>query len=82
VFVSYATADRKQALSVCKALERRAIECWISTRNVAPGENYQEAIVRSLRSSRAVVLVFTDAANGSDEIKKKRTFQQSRSVSG
>jgi tetratricopeptide (TPR) repeat protein len=71
VFVSYATADRKQALSVCKALERRAIECWISTRNVAPGENYQEAIVRSLRSSRAVVLVFTDAANGSDEIKKE-----------
>ncbi|HEY7959266.1 MAG TPA: toll/interleukin-1 receptor domain-containing protein, partial [Sphingomicrobium sp.] len=49
VFVSYATADRKQALSVCKAIERRGTQCWISTRDVAPGENYQEAIVRSLR---------------------------------
>lgn len=71
VFVSYATADRKQALSVCTAMERRGVACWISTRDVAPGENYQEAIVRSLRAARAMVLVFSDAANNSDEIKKE-----------
>jgi len=71
VFVSYATADRKQALQVCKAIERRGISCWISTRDVPPGENYQEAIVRALRSARAMVLVFSDAANNSDEIKKE-----------
>ena len=71
VFVSYATADRKQALSVCKAIERRGISCWISTRDVQPGENYQEAIVRALRGSRAMVLVFSEAANNSDEIKKE-----------
>ena len=71
VFVSYATADRKQAMSVCKAIERRGTPCWISTRDVPPGENYQEAIVRSLRAARAMVLVFSDAANNSDEIKKE-----------
>ena len=71
VFISYATADRKEALSVCKAIERRGRTCWISTRDVAPGENYQEAIVRSLRNARAMVLVFSDAANNSDEIKKE-----------
>jgi len=71
VFISYATADRKEALSVCNAIESRGTDCWISTRDVAPGENYQEAIVRSLRNSRAMVLVFSDAANNSDEIKKE-----------
>jgi tetratricopeptide (TPR) repeat protein len=71
VFISYATSDRKEALGVCSALERRGRQCWISTRDVAPGENYQEAIVRSLRNSRAMVLVFSDAANNSDEIKKE-----------
>ena len=71
VFVSYATADRKQALSVCKAIERRGTQCWISARNVEPGENYQEAIVHSLRQARAMVLVFSKAANNSDEIKKE-----------
>ena len=71
VFVSYATADRKEALAVCKAIERRGPKCWISTRDVEPGENYQESIVRALRGSRAMVLVFSDAANNSNEIKKE-----------
>ncbi len=71
VFVSYATADRTEALKVCTALERRGTKCWISTRDVPPGANYQEAIVQSLRTARAVVLVFSDAANTSDEIKKE-----------
>ena len=71
VFVSYATADRKQALSVCNSIERRGTKCWISTRDVEPGENYQEAIVRSIRGARAVVLIFSEAANRSDEIKKE-----------
>ncbi len=71
IFISYATADRAEALKVCKAIERRGIQCWISTRDVPPGANYQEAIVHSLRAARAAVLVFSDAANTSDEIKKE-----------
>ena len=70
VFISYATADRKQALSACKALERRGTGCWISCRDVQPGENYQEAIVRAIRVAPAMVLLFSGAANNSDEIKK------------
>jgi tetratricopeptide (TPR) repeat protein len=71
VFISYASADRTEALKVCTAIERRGIACWISMRDVPPGANYQEAIVQSLRAARAVVLVFSDAANTSDEIKKE-----------
>ena len=71
VFVSYATADRNEALKVCKALERRGTQCWISIRDVAPGANYQEAIVQSIRAARAMVLVFSQTANRSSEIKKE-----------
>jgi tetratricopeptide (TPR) repeat protein len=71
IFISYATADRAAALKVCKAIERRGTKCWISTRDVPPGANYQEAIVQSIRDARAVVLVLTGAANQSDEIKKE-----------
>lgn len=71
VFVSYATADRKQALAICKAIETRGAICWISTRDVAPGENYQEAIVHAIRNAPAMVLIFSGAANNSDEIKKE-----------
>ena len=71
VFVSYATADRKRALSICEAVESRGEACWIACRDVALGENYQEAIVRAIRDARAIVLVFSAAANDSDEIKKE-----------
>ena len=71
VFISYATADRRDALDVTKRIERRGISCWIATRDVPPGENYQEAIVRALRDAPAIVLIFSGAANSSDEIKKE-----------
>ena len=80
VFVSYATADRKDALAVCKALERRGTKCWISSRDVPPGENYQEAIVRAIRGARAMVLVFSEAANNSDEIKKELSLASKHHV--
>src|SRR5206468_12776620 len=67
-------------MSVCKAIERRGPKCWIASRDVAPGENYQEAIVRSLRTARAMVLVFSDAANNSDEIKKELSLASRHQV--
>jgi tetratricopeptide (TPR) repeat protein len=80
VFVSYATADRKQALAVCKAIERRGRKCWISCRDVPPGQNYQEAIVRAIRTAQAMVLVFSEAANNSDEIKKELSLASKHHV--
>ena len=80
VFVSYASADRKEALAVCKAIERRGTKCWISSRDVAPGDNYQEAIVRAIRGARAMVLVFSEAANNSDEIKKELSLASKHHV--
>ena len=82
VFVSYATADRKRALSVCEAMESRGVTCWISSRDVAPGENYQEAIVHSIRGAGAMVLVFSRAANNSDEIKKELSLASRYRVPG
>ena len=71
VFVSYSTADQRDAVSICKEIERRDVPCWISSRDVKPGENYQEAIVQAIRDARALVLVFSANANHSDEIKKE-----------
>ena len=49
----------------------RGLRCWISSRDVAGGENYQEAIVHAIRNAKIMLLVFTDNANNSDEIKKE-----------
>ena len=52
VFISYATADRKQALDICKAIERRGIQCWIASRNVWRAAACNGWKPRLLRGSR------------------------------
>jgi hypothetical protein len=71
VFISYSSKDQDIAKTICRALEVRGLKCWISGRDVAAGENFQEAIVRALRRARRMLLVFTGNANNSDEIKKE-----------
>lgn len=71
IFISFSSADIDKALDLCRALEAHGVECWISCRDVEPGENYQESIVRAIKGARAMVLVFSEAANRSDEIKKE-----------
>ncbi len=55
VFISHSSEDRKPAL------EARNIRCWISSRDIGPGENFQEAIVGAIAAAAAaaMVLVFT-----------------------
>ncbi len=71
IFITYSSKDQKVARTICTALENRGLNCWISSRNVKPGQNYQEQIVRAIRASRVMVLVFTVNANNSNEIKKE-----------
>ncbi|HEY6177701.1 MAG TPA: toll/interleukin-1 receptor domain-containing protein [Kofleriaceae bacterium] len=71
VFISHSSQDHSVAVRVCEALERRGLGCWLASRDVSPGDNFQEAIVKAICGVRAMVLVFTGSANNSDEIKKE-----------
>ncbi len=71
VFISCSSKDAKVASSICHALEGRGHGCWISSRDVTPGENYQGAIVRAISDAGAMVMVFSTNANNSEEIKKE-----------
>jgi hypothetical protein len=71
VFISFASKDAKVAQAVCDALEKRGHPCWMASRDVLPGENYQGAIVRAIRSCGMMVMVFSANANNSEEIKKE-----------
>jgi hypothetical protein len=71
VFISHSSRDRKVAETLCQALEQHGIGCWISSRDIGPGANFQEAIVHAVRAARVMLLVFTANANNSNEIKKE-----------
>jgi hypothetical protein len=71
IFISYSSKDQEIAETIYEALEARGYNCWIACRDVRAGENFQEAIVKALRSAQVMLLVFTSNANNSDEIKKE-----------
>jgi len=71
VFISHSSKDRQIAETICDALESRDIPCWMASRDVGPGQNYQESIVEALGRAPAMVLVFSENANNSSEVKKE-----------
>ena len=65
VFVSYATPDKDAAFRLCRLLEEKGIGCWIAPRDVTPGADYGEAIIRAIETTAATVLLLSAHANAS-----------------
>jgi TolB-like protein len=68
VFISYASPDAAVADTVCAALERGGISCWIAPRNVVPGEFYADAIVHAIDTTKIIVLILSQSAAGSPHV--------------
>ena len=71
VFTSYASQDAAVAAALVEALERHGIPCWIAPRNVKPGAQYADAIVRAINEAKAVVLVLSGSAVSSSHVARE-----------
>jgi hypothetical protein len=80
LFVSHSTKDAKVAAEVVRFLEARGLNCWISSRDVLPGQNYQEAIVKALESASGFIFLFSERSSQSGEIKKELSIATSINV--
>jgi TolB-like protein len=68
VFVSYASQDAAVANAVVEQLEQHGIQCWIAPRDVKPGAQYADAIVRAINEAKTLVLVLSHSAVGSSHV--------------
>jgi hypothetical protein len=71
VFISHSTEDKPAADAICAILEENGVRCWIAPRDIMPGADWGESIVKAIRSSRVVLLVFSTNANKSKQIKRE-----------
>jgi hypothetical protein len=71
VFVSYASQDATVANSIVENLEQHGLRCWIAPRDVKPGAQYADAIVRAINDARAVLLVMSGSAVGSSHVARE-----------
>src|SRR3984957_9192261 len=68
VFVSYASQDVAVATAVVEDLERQGIRCWIAPRDVKPGAQCADAIVRAINKAKTLVLVLSQSSVGSSHV--------------
>jgi TolB-like protein/Tfp pilus assembly protein PilF len=68
VFISYASQDKGVADTVCQALERAGVACWIAPRNVVPGESYAGAIVHAIDGTKLIVLILSEHGASSQHV--------------
>ncbi|WP_338332100.1 TIR domain-containing protein [Acetobacter sp. LMG 32666] len=78
IFISHSSRDRETADRLVKDLERRGIPCWISSRDIGLGEDYQGAIVTALEAAPAMLLLFSTNANNSREIPRELSLASAR----
>src|ERR1700738_4666909 len=80
IFICFSSKDEAIARGVVQFLEARDIKCWISARDVEPGQNYQESIVQALEEAKIIVFLFSENSNKSSEIKKELSLGASSNV--
>src|SRR5262245_16580540 len=79
-FISFCTQDRKAATEILHELERAGVRCWIATRDVRGGRDYQVAIVNALKQADSMVLVFSNAANNSEDVAREVALASKRKI--
>jgi hypothetical protein len=70
VFISYASADKEIAFTVCEALENEGLKCWIAPRDILVG-SYGAAIIKAINNSKLMVLVLSSHANQSEHVHRE-----------
>lgn len=80
LFICYSSKDGSAALGVVDSLEAEGLKCWISARDVPPGQNYQETIVQALEAAYGLVFLFSDESARSGEIRKELSIAGSINI--
>jgi serine/threonine protein kinase/TolB-like protein/Flp pilus assembly protein TadD len=71
VFISHSSKDKAIAEAICQHLESAGVPCWIAPRDIEPGADWTEGIMRGITSSRLFVLVFSGHANNSEHVRRE-----------
>jgi len=82
VFISYSSKDKIIADGICHTLEEYGIMCWIAPRDVTPGERYAREIIRGIRESKIMVIVYSKYANQSEHVANEidRAFNEGKTI--
>jgi hypothetical protein len=79
-FISFSSKDEKRARAICDEMELRHVPCWISSRDVRPGRNYQSEIIDALEHATHLILVFSANSNRSEEVARELSLASKKKI--
>jgi len=68
VFISYSSKDKIVADSIAATLEAKNIRCWYAPRDIKPGKDWGEEIVKAVSESKVFLLIFSGNSNSSQRV--------------
>jgi TolB-like protein/Flp pilus assembly protein TadD len=71
IFLSYASQDAAAANSIVENLEQHGHKCWLAPRDVKPGAQYADAIVRAINEAKCLVLVMSGSTVASAHVARE-----------
>lgn len=73
VFISYSSRDRDRVVELARALTQHGFEVWWDT-HLPPGADWDERIQRALEACRTVLVVWSENAMASREVRAEATY--------
>ncbi len=80
VFISYSSEDKPVADAVSAALEAKHVRCWVAPRDVLPGRDYAEQLIKAISDAALMVLVFSSRSNNSPHVVREVERAASRAI--
>jgi hypothetical protein len=71
IFISFPHQNEIAAMAACLALEDAGYGCWIAPRDIIPGHDWSESIIDAISASKLMVLIFSNHANLSPQVKRE-----------
>jgi TIR domain-containing protein len=80
VFISYALSDAATADQVRLILHESGISCWIAPREAQPGETWVASIDSAMSEVKALLLLFSSAANTSRHVARELQLAEAANI--
>lgn len=80
IFISHSSIDAQWANEICHTLEERGLSCWLAPRNIVPGSEWGTAIIDGIDNSHIVLLIFSNEANESAQVRREIERAISKSI--
>ena len=74
IFVSYSTKDKLFVDALVNKLEYNKLRCWYAPRDIPAGVTWPSAITHAIKNTPVMLLVFSGAANESQEVSRELTM--------